>query len=112
MGVGGSGTPFDSKWYLYNESSFAARMVVDRYGNVGIGTLNTLHYKLAVEGSIGAREIVITNTVWPWPDYVFRPGYRLQPLSAGKPPPARYPLGSGSQGKGCRPGRNASQTAD
>lgn len=47
-------------------------------GNVGIGTTNP-QYKLAVEGAIGARDIIVTNT--PWSDYVFRPGYRLRPLS-------------------------------
>lgn len=48
-------------------------------GNVGIGTTNPGNYKLAVEGNIGARDIIVTNT--PWSDYVFRPGYRLLPLS-------------------------------
>ncbi len=48
-------------------------------GNVGIGTTNLSTYKLAVEGSIGAREVVVTNAQWA--DYVFRPGYRLKPLS-------------------------------
>jgi hypothetical protein len=47
-------------------------------GNVGIGTINP-QYRLSVEGAIGAREIVVTNA--PWSDYVFRPGYRLRPLS-------------------------------
>ena len=47
-------------------------------GNVGIGTTNP-QYKLAVERSIGARDIIVTNTSWS--DYVFRPGYRLRPLS-------------------------------
>jgi hypothetical protein len=46
--------------------------------NVGIGTTNP-QYRLAVEGAIGARDIIVTNT--PWSDYVFRPGYRLRPLS-------------------------------
>jgi hypothetical protein len=45
---------------------------------VGIGTTNP-QYKLAVEGAIGARDIVVTNA--PQSDYVFRPGYRLRPLS-------------------------------
>jgi hypothetical protein len=49
-----------------------------RGGYVGIGTINPL-YKLAVNGNIGAQDIVVTNTGWS--DYVFRPGYRLRPLS-------------------------------
>jgi hypothetical protein len=32
-----------------------------------------------VNGTIGAKEVIITNTGWS--DYVFRPGYRLRPLS-------------------------------
>ena len=36
-------------------------------------------YKLAVNGNIGAQDIIVTNTGWS--DYVFRPGYRLRPLS-------------------------------
>jgi hypothetical protein len=48
-------------------------------GNVGIGTTNPGSFKLAVEGTIGARDVTVTSA--PWSDYVFRPGYRLRPLS-------------------------------
>ena len=47
-------------------------------GNVGFGTTNP-QYLLSVKGTIGASEVVVTNTGWS--DYVFRPGYRLRPLS-------------------------------
>ncbi|RNC79855.1 MAG: hypothetical protein ED557_12005 [Balneola sp.] len=46
---------------------------------VGIGTLTMGSHKLAVEGSIGAREVVVEATSWP--DYVFHPDYELRSLS-------------------------------
>ncbi|MDI9363581.1 MAG: hypothetical protein QM541_01425 [Flavobacterium sp.] len=48
-------------------------------GNVGIGTKNAQNYKLAVEGTIGARKVKVTleNN---WADYVFAPSYKLRPL--------------------------------
>ena len=55
----------------------AARLTVNHTGNVGIGTTSP-QYKLAVNGTIGAKEVIVTNTGWP--DYVFKPGYRLRPL--------------------------------
>jgi hypothetical protein len=48
--------------------------------SVGIGTTNPGTYKLAVEGTIGAREVQVITTT-PWPDYVFTKNYRLRPLS-------------------------------
>ena len=47
-------------------------------GNVGIGTTNP-QYLLSVNGTIGAKDVMVTNTGWS--DYVFRPGYRLRRLS-------------------------------
>lgn len=47
-------------------------------GNVGIGT-TAPPYKLAVKGTIGAQEVIVTTSGWS--DYVFAPGYQLQPLS-------------------------------
>jgi hypothetical protein len=52
---------------------------LDSNGNVGIGTAYPGTYKLAVEGNIGARDIIVTNS--PWSDYVFEPGYHLRSLS-------------------------------
>ena len=48
-------------------------------GNVGIGTADTGAFTLAVEGKIGAREIVVTD-VNPFPDYVFEADYDLPSL--------------------------------
>jgi hypothetical protein len=53
-----------------------AGKTVDYTGNVGIGTANPA-YKLAVEGTIGARDIIVTNT--PWSDYVFQPATACGP---------------------------------
>jgi len=39
--------------------------------------------KLAVEGKIGAREVIVTLQN-PWPDYVFDSSYKLTPLSEVK----------------------------
>ena len=50
-------------------------------GNVGIGTTSTGTMKLAVEGNIGARKVVVTASN-PFPDYVFSPHYQLAPLDS------------------------------
>jgi hypothetical protein len=60
----------------------ASVMRINNY-SVGIGTVNTGSFKLAVEGKIGAREIRVTS-VNPWPDYVFSKQYKLKSLSALK----------------------------
>ncbi len=48
-------------------------------GNVGIGTVAPGNFKLAVEGKIGAREIVVQSTAWA--DFVFEDDYALLPLN-------------------------------
>ena len=48
-------------------------------GNVGIGTLNPKNYKLAVEGTIGARRVKVSQESWA--DFVFHPDYQLPALS-------------------------------
>jgi hypothetical protein len=53
------------------------RMRITSTGNVGIGT-TAPGYPLSVNGTIQAKEVLV-NTGWS--DYVFDPGYRLQPLS-------------------------------
>lgn len=46
-------------------------------GNVGIGT-TAPQYLLSVKGTIGAKEVIVTNSGWA--DYVFDSNYRLMPL--------------------------------
>ncbi len=53
------------------------RLRISYLGNVGIGTASP-QYKLAVNGVIGAKDIIVTNAGWP--DYVFKPDYKLRPL--------------------------------
>lgn len=47
-------------------------------GNVGIGTLTTGSHKLAVEGTIGAREVKVY--LGAWSDFVFKKDYNLPTL--------------------------------
>jgi hypothetical protein len=48
-------------------------------GNVAIGTASAGTYKLAVEGTIGARKIKVTQEN-PWADFVFENDYQLPTL--------------------------------
>jgi hypothetical protein len=65
-------------FYFYDVTNNFTRLYIGASGNVGIATTNP-QYKLAVNGNIGAQDIIVTNTGWS--DYVFCPGYRLRPLS-------------------------------
>ena len=49
-------------------------------GNVGIGT-ETPTEKLTVNGKILAREVIVSNDIRTWPDYVFAPGYEMMSLT-------------------------------
>ncbi|MBS7563041.1 hypothetical protein KHS38_01375 [Mucilaginibacter sp. Bleaf8] len=51
-------------------------------GNVAIGTTDAKGYKLAVAGNIRATEIKVEAL--PWPDYVFKPSYKLPSLTEVK----------------------------
>jgi hypothetical protein len=51
-------------------------------GSIGIGTTDTYGNKLAVNGTIRAKEVKVE--AGPWPDYVFTPAYRLSPLTEVK----------------------------
>jgi hypothetical protein len=47
-------------------------------GNVGIGTTDTKGYKLAVNGTVAAKEVIVQHDFWP--DYVFGKNYKLRSL--------------------------------
>lgn len=46
-------------------------------GRMGIGTAPSANYRLAVNGNIRAKEIIVESG---WSDFVFNPGYYLAPL--------------------------------
>lgn len=52
---------------------------VDGKGNVGIGTINTKGYKLAVAGNMIAESVKV-QLQSAWPDYVFANDYKLPSL--------------------------------
>ncbi|WP_440068337.1 hypothetical protein [Tenacibaculum discolor] len=54
------------------------KMIIKTNGNVGVGTTTTGPHKLAVEGSIGAREIKVEGSGWS--DFVFENTYNLPSL--------------------------------
>ena len=54
------------------------RMFINNVGNVGIGTGNPGNYKLAVEGDLGARRVVVHLNSWS--DFVFSEDYPLPSL--------------------------------
>lgn len=56
-----------------------ARMYFAPDGNIGVGTTDPGSYKLAVNGAIHAKEVIVDNNGWP--DYVFAPGYRNASLN-------------------------------
>lgn len=78
-GTGSSGTPYPGKTYFFDRTAGQVRFLIDPSGNVGIGTASP-QYLLSVNGTIGAQDVLVTNTGWS--DYVFAPNYQLQPLSA------------------------------
>lgn len=81
----GSGS-YGTRLYFATTDNYAAgaktRMIIDAVGNVGIGTNAPGSYKLAVEGTIGARKIKVTQQGIPWADYVFHDSYQLRSLDA------------------------------
>jgi hypothetical protein len=71
--------PGEHPKHLMFSTNFALRMTIRDNGNVGIGTTDPGAFKLAVNGSIKAREIRVSNQNWA--DYVFAKNYKLKPLA-------------------------------
>lgn len=61
-----------------NIGVWTSYMTIGQQGFVGIGTTNP-DTKLAVNGTIHAREMIVDLTNWP--DYVFKPTYNLLSLN-------------------------------
>ncbi|MFI5163410.1 MAG: hypothetical protein ACHQHN_19175 [Sphingobacteriales bacterium] len=55
-------------------------MIIDKNGNVSIGTTNPQDYKLAVNGSAIATSMTV-KLYANWPDYVFKKDYQLPKLT-------------------------------
>jgi len=55
-------------------------MWMNSSGNVAIGTIDPQGYMLAVNGSIIGTAMTV-KSFSNWPDYVFKPAYKLAPLS-------------------------------
>jgi hypothetical protein len=65
---------------IFTTGNFTPLLLNPSGGDVAIGT-NTLPmgYKLAVNGNVIANKIVVKQ--YPWADFVFKPDYKLPPLS-------------------------------
>lgn len=78
---GSTGDKFVIGYEFYETGAWTPKFTFMSDGRLGIGTTNPGSFKLAVEGTIGAREIRVTNAN-PWPDYVFNNKYKLRSLSS------------------------------
>lgn len=68
---------------IYKNGNINQNLLNLHNGNVGIGTTlasNPNNYKLAVNGKIGAKEVVVETSSTTWADYVFEENYPLMPL--------------------------------
>ncbi len=60
------------------------RVFVDNNGNMSIGSAQVADgYKLSIDGKVIAEEMRIQNST-AWPDYVFKPDYKLRSLAEVK----------------------------
>lgn len=89
-GVGLSNLNFDNQgtehvvqlggYFGLNFQTAQGQMVMLGNGNVGIGTTSNLRGKLNVNGTIYAKEILVTDANWA--DFVFDAGYQLPSLES------------------------------
>ena len=84
-GVTGSGNQNATSGFVIAPFSAAFSGIrITAAGNVGIGTPlinNPNNYKLAVNGTIGAKSVTIETTSTAWPDYVFDSKYNLKSIT-------------------------------
>ncbi len=73
-----SSTEANEGFDFYNTKTNKVLMFIQGTGKVGIGTRTTGSHRLAVEGSIGAREIKVQASGWS--DFVFYEDYKLPTL--------------------------------
>ena len=64
---------------IYNYTRSEKAMTFNPDGSVGIGTNNTVGFKLGVNGRVAALEVKVAEYT-NWPDYVFEEEYNLPTL--------------------------------
>jgi hypothetical protein len=64
-------------------SSYRESVIINGDGNVGIGTMDPKGYRLAVAGNAIAESVTV-KLQSAWPDYVFKPTYKLPSLTSVK----------------------------
>jgi len=81
--VGGDDPNINGGGFIALGTAGSDRLVVTNAGGVGIGTTDTKGYLLAVNGSAIATSMTVKLNS-NWPDYVFKPNYRLPDLATLK----------------------------
>ncbi len=77
--IGGSGLYIQTPSSDVRLFSAVGKPILFPVGNIGIGTYNPTR-KLSVNGTILAKEILVSSAASNWPDYVFEEGYDLMSL--------------------------------